>query len=429
MQYHIKTFGCQMNHSDSERIAGFLEMHKIRFTSSINQANLVIFNTCGVRQSAENRVYGKIHNLRKSCPKIKIILTGCLANRKDVQRRLKNKVDLFASIEDFFKIKKFKLFKNSKLKIKNSAICDSDYLKIFPKYTSSFTAQIPIMTGCNNFCSYCVVPYARGPEVSRPAKAILKEIKGLIKNGYKEIILLGQNVNSYKDRTINFPKLLDKINTIPGDFWISFVSNHPKYFSDELIETSTKLKKVCELIHLPIQAGSDEILQKMNRGYFAKQYLSLVNKIKKAFAKNKPEELYAITSDIIVGFPGETKNQFLKSGEIMKKVGYDMVYFGQFSPRPGTAAWKMKDNVSKKEKERRENCLNDILKDTAYKNNKKYLGKILDVLVTEKRDGYYFGHSRTMKNIKIVSQNKNLLGKIIEVKILKVTAWNLEGIK
>jgi len=418
----------------------------------MNQADLVIFNTCGVRQSAEDRVYGQIHNLRKSYPKIKIILTGCLANRKDVLLRLKNKVDLFLPIKDILKLKNWKLFKNSKLKIQNYNKSSCNYLKIHPKYSSKSSAYIPIMTGCNNFCSYCVVPYARGPEISRPAEDIIKEVRKLVKNGCSEIILLGQNVNSYNYKlkkwkfdnlkliencklkienykTINFSNLLKILNAIPGKFWISFISNHPKDFSDELIEAATKLKKVCELVHLPIQAGDDRILEKMNRKYTAKQYLDLVDKIKQAFEKHKPGKLYAITSDIIVGFPGETRKQFLESAKIMEQVSYDMVYFGQFSLRPETAAYKMKNNVSKKEKERREYYLNEILKKTAYENNKKYIGKELEVLVTQKKNGHYFGRARTMKNVKIISARNTLIGEIIKVKISKANIWNLEALK
>ncbi|MFA5777244.1 MAG: MiaB/RimO family radical SAM methylthiotransferase [Parcubacteria group bacterium] len=325
------------------------------------------------------------------------------------------------------------------------------YLSIHPKHINTHEAFVPIMTGCNNFCSYCVVPYARGREVSRPAEEVIREIKGLIKKGYKEIILLGQNVNSYVSplpptpspsgrgwgEGANFSELLKKINAIPGNFWISFVSNHPKDFSDELIKTATKLKKVCEYIHLPIQAGDDKILQKMNRKYTAKQYLQLINKLKKSFKLYKPGALYSITSDIIVGFPSETKKQLEKSAEVMKKVKYDMVYFGQFSPRPETAAWKMKDNVSKQEKSRRENYLNEILKKTSFKNNQKYLDKTLEVLVDRIEVGLrygsptseyvYFGRTRTMKNVKIISKRKSLVGKIVKVKIIKANIWNLEA--
>jgi len=418
--YHIKTFGCQMNHSDSERISGFLEMHGFSPTSDIKRADLVIFNTCGVRQMAEDRVYGQIHNLKESHPDKKIVLTGCLANRKDVMRRLKDKVDLFSEIKD--------IPENLKTLLKIEDDHNGPYLEIVPKYKSSYTASVPIMTGCDNFCSYCVVPYARGREVSRPAEDIIREIKSLIKNGCKEIILLGQNVNSYKHSDVSFPKLLQMIEKIPGKFWLSFMSAHPKDYSDDLIKTIAKSKKICELIHLPLQSGNDMILSKMNRKYTKKQYLSLARKIKSAMKKHKPETPYAITSDIIVGFPGETRSQLEDSADVMRKVKYDMVYFGQFSPRPGTAAWKLKDNVSKKEKTRRENLLNEILKKTTSANNKKYVGKIMEVLVGKKEeDGSYFARTRTGKHVKIKSGKKELVGKFVKAEITKANTWNLEG--
>lgn len=466
--YYLKTFGCQMNISDSERIAGFLESKGYETASSISDAALVIFNTCGVRQAAENRVYSLIHNLRvksekSKVHKVRVVLTGCLANRKDVQRRLKDKVDLFCEIKNFpEKIKNILATQSAKTSDVHHPPCsfdircpNEDYLNIIPKYQNNFQAFIPIMTGCNNFCSYCVVPYARGREASRPAEEIIAEVKNLVKLGYKSITLLGQNVNSYKSKVhkviksvksieeINFSKLLKEINKIPGKFWIQFVSSHPKDMSDELIETIAESKKVCELIHLPIQSGSDEILAKMNRKYTAKHYLNLVRKIRSAFKKHKPETLFALTSDIIVGFPTETKKQFLQSAEIMQKAKYDMVYFGQYSPRPGTAAWKMKDNVSKAEKAKREQFLNEILKKTTFKNNKKYLNTAQEVLI-EKEDfpraklleskslalgkqHIYFGKTRTGKNVKIISNKKDLIGKFVKVKITKANVWNLEG--
>ncbi len=455
-----------MNHSDSERIAGFLEKKKYQEAKKIENANLVIFNTCGIRQTAEDRAFSIVHALRKKYPDIKIILTGCLANRKDVQKKLKNKVDLFFAINDF------KLFENwiieNSLKIVNCKLKISEqknnhstkenvaYLSIAPKYTNTRQAFVPIMTGCNNFCSYCVVPYARGREVSRPAEEIIDEIKSLVKNGCKEITLLGQNVNSYDSRidanlkrisaNVNFSKLLRLIEKIPGHFWIRFISSHPKDFSDELIEIIAKSKKICEHIHLPIQSGSNEILAKMNRKYTAENYLNLVRKIKSAFKKYKPDALYSLTSDIIVGFPGETKKYFLESARIMKKVKYDLVFFGQFSPRPETAAWKMKDNVSGIEKARRENFLNEILKKTALSNNKKYINATQEVLIDRvkfdksnhaaRKEMIYFGKTRTGKNVKmtisdchpeLVEGSRNLVGKFVKVKIIKANIWNLEG--
>lgn len=419
-----------MNHSDSERMAAVLEKHNFKPTPSIGEADLVVFNTCGVRQMAEDRVYGQIHNVKRKAQskkrKIKIIVTGCLANRKDVQRRLRDKVDLFCETKDFHK--KFRnMQRAARPKITNTPNENIAYLSIRPKHANKHSAYVPIMTGCNNFCAYCVVPYARGREVSRPASEILLEVRSLVKKGCREITLLGQNVNSYNDGKNNFPQLLKKIDSIPGKFWIRFISNHPKDVTEEMIETAAKCEKVCECFHLPIQSGNDEIIKKMNRKYTAKQYLKLVKKIKAAYKKYKPTAPYAITSDIIIGFPGETKRQFMDSAEIMKKVEYDMAFFGQYSPRPGTAAWKMKNNVSKTEKARREKYLNEILKKTSLENNKKYVGKFQEILVEKKKDGFYFGKTRTTKNVKVISKKKNIVGKFKKVKIIHANAWNLEG--
>ena len=432
-KYFIKTFGCAMNFSDSERLASFLESHQFKLASKIERADLAIFNTCGVRQMAEDRVYGQIHNLRRDFPETKIILTGCVAQRRDVQKRLKNKVDLFVSVKDFpKKVGKFLNAKNKTKKTVSAKNNRQDYFALQPKYSNKFSASVPIMTGCNNFCAYCVVPYARGPEISRPAEEILSEVKNLIKNGCKEITLLGQNVNSYRgtyhNKPLSFAELLKMINDLPGNFWLRFLTSHPKDMSDELIEVITSAEKVCEYVHLPIQAGDNTVLKRMNRKYTRRHYLDLIKKIEAGFAKNKPKTIYSLTTDIIVGFPGETKEQFAKSAEVMKQVPYDMVYFGQFSPRPGTAAWNMKDDVSKQEKARREKYLNEILKKSSYENNKKYVGKIFDILIEKEKNGFYYGKTRTLKNVKLpVGKIKNLIGKIVKAKITKANIWNLEG--
>ncbi len=436
-KYYIKTFGCAMNFSDSERLSTLLENYQLKSAQKIERASLVIFNTCGIRQMAEDRVYGQIHNLRKNYPNIKIILTGCLSHRPDVQFRLKNKVDLFYKISDKNKIKNwlnknYPKAQNPKSRTKVSHQENIAYLSVAPKYTNKYQAFVPIMTGCNNFCAYCVVPYARGREVSRSAEEILMEIKNLIQKNYKDIILLGQNVNSYcgtfKGKRIDFATLLQMINNLSGNFWINFISSHPKDMSDKLIKTFTSLEKVCEHIHLPIQAGDNKTLKRMNRKYTRMHYLKLIKKIKIGFEKNKPGKIFSITTDIIVGFPGETKEQFRKSAEVMHRVKYDMVYFGQFSPRPGTTAWNMKDNVSKQEKVRREKYLNEILKKSSYANNKKYVDKIIDILIEKEKNGFYYGKTRTAKNVKLlIGKNKNLIGNFIKTKITKANIWNLEG--
>lgn len=453
MKYFIKTFGCQMNVSDSERIAAFLEGQNFSLAEKIEDADLAIFNTCGIKQTAENRAYSMIHNLRKAKNKnVNIVMTGCLANRQDVQQRMKNSVDLFCEIKDFpesvsripyLASSMGPKIRNTKYEIRNTENLLSkeniDYLSISPKHTNTFTAYVPVMTGCNNFCSYCVVPFARGREVSRPAEEIIEEVKKLVSEGYKNIVLLGQNVNSYKSKIhkvvksikqeeeMDFPTLLKKLDKIPGKFWLSYVSSHPKDMSDELIEVTAKSKKICEWIHLPVQAGNDDVLRRMNRKYTQKHYLALIKKIRSAFKKYKPDEIYSITSDIIVGFPGETKLQFTDSEKIMRLSKFDMVFFGQFSPRPGTAAWKMKDNVSQKEKARREVALNKILAATTFANNKKYVGKKIEVLIEKEKKGFLFGKTRTQKNVKIASSKKLGIGDFAKVIITKANVWNLEA--
>jgi tRNA-2-methylthio-N6-dimethylallyladenosine synthase len=314
------------------------------------------------------------------------------------------------------------------------------------------------MTGCNNFCAYCVVPYARGREYSRPAEDILKEVKDLVKKGYKEIILLGQNVNSYychpeqrptgrcEGSRVDFPKLLKLIEKIPGKFWIIFLTSHPKDMSDELIETLAKSKKICEYISLPAQSGDNEILRKMNRKYTIKHYNNLIKEIRHSFLrlslkKSKGLALEklppSISTDIIVGFPGETKKQFENSAKLLREMKFDMAYIAQYSPRPETAAWKLKDNVSKKEKARREKVLTEILSKTALANNKKYVGKIVEVLVDKEitRNTVALpakalaaaGHTRTQKKVIFSSNKKIPVGKFVKVRIAKAKAFGLEG--
>ena len=454
-----------MNHSDAERISSYLEKLGIKESKAdlpaeaLAKAGLIVFVTCGVRQSAEDRVYGQINNIRKKYADKLVVLTGCLAHRKDVQRRLKGKVDLFTSINDFPK-EINKLFQNSKFKIQNSS-CDKntkDYLNIKPHYANKHTAYIPIMTGCDNFCAYCVVPYARGREYSRPSEDILKEVKGLVKNGYKEIMLLGQNANSYSSLEINFPKLLQQIENISGKFWLTFLTSHPKDVSDELIETIAKSKKICEYISLPAQSGDNEILRRMNRKYTIEHYKNLIKKIRKAFLRLNLKNFQglalkiqpAISTDIIVGFPGETKKRFENTAKLLKEIKFDMAYVAQYSPRPETAAWKMKDNVSRSEKERREKVLTKMLEKTALANNKKYVGKIVEVLIDKKsplvplfqrgkpglspfRKGgvgggfKYLAHTRTQKKVIFHSTKKIPVGEFVKVKIIKAKPFGLEG--
>jgi tRNA-2-methylthio-N6-dimethylallyladenosine synthase len=434
--YHIITIGCQMNKSDSERIASYLNNLGYKHTSFRENADIVVITTCGVRQSAEDRVYGFVPQIKKDNPNAKIVISGCLAERKDVIKRLSDKVDIWLPIKELPNFSK-------KLGIKNKISSYKDYLEIKPNYNSKISAFVPIGNGCNNFCTYCVVPYARGREVYRNPKDIYDEVVSLVKKGYKEIILIAQNVNSYKSEIINskyetnfkfkilnskqniaFPDLLKLINSISGNFWVRFATSHPKDMSDELIDVIAGCDKICEHIHLPAQAGDNEILKRMNRGYTREYYLELIKKI-----RNKIPNA-SITTDIIVGFPGETEEQFNNTIKLFKEVGYDMAYIAQYSPRPGTAAEKLNDNITKKVKKQREINLEKILKRTALENNKTYVNKTVSVLIKgESKTGNKWGETRTGKKVLLSNKNSNIInGDIINTKILEAKELSLIGI-
>jgi tRNA-2-methylthio-N6-dimethylallyladenosine synthase len=398
-----------MNRSDSERIASVLESKGYQPALKIQWADLIVVNMCSVRQSAVDRVFGKIKEfakIKEQNPKLRIILTGCIL-KKD-RKKLKERFDFASDI--------------------------GDLPEMLPSYENNFSAFIPISNGCNNFCAYCVVPFTRGHLVCRDYKEIVNEVKGAILKGAREIWFLGQNVNDYQspaDASINFAKLLKLVNGITGNFWLRFTSPNPADFSDELIETMAKCKKITPYLNLPIQSGDDEILRKMKRAYTAEEYKNLINKIRAAFKNyRRGLERYAtFSTDVIVGFPGETRKHFENTSKLFKEIKYDMAYIAKYSQRPGTSAEKMKDNVSLKEKERRWKILTAILKKTALKRNKKFAGKTIAVLVEKQKNGFFFGKSRHYKTVKIKTdcRKSDLIGKIIRAKISDALTWGLKG--
>jgi len=322
-----------MNKADSERIATFLEKKGYKATSNINEADLIVVNMCSVRQTAVDRVFGlspKFKKLKNKKPTVKTILTGCIT--KADRKKFLEKFDLIVEKEK--------------------------YLNCPPKYENIRLAYVPISNGCNNFCTYCVVPFVRGRLICRGHKDILKEVKNAVKKGAKEIWLLGQNVNDYNsptDKSINFPKLLKIVNNIPGDFKIRIMSSNPKNFSDELIKVMAKSEKFSRYLNLPVQSGDNRILKKMNRPYAVQQYKNLVKKIR----EKMPD--INLSTDVIVGFPGETKSQFENTVKLFRELDFDMAYIAKYSSRPGTLASKMKDSVSPQEKERRWKVLDEII--------------------------------------------------------------------
>ncbi len=410
MKYWIKTFGCQMNKSDSERISSVLNKSGYKPVQKIEEADLAIINMCSVRQSPVDRVYGLVPKLKNK----QSLLTGCVLNKD--KRKLSKIFDFILDIESLSKWPE--IITGKKIISGKDIIKVSSYLKIRPCYDNRFSANIPIMTGCNNYCSYCVVPSTRGEEISRPVEDIVSEAQNLAEKGYKEIWLLGQNVNSYNK--IPFADLLRKINNIPGNFWIRFTSSNPKDFSENTIKAIKDSKKITEYLNLPAQSGDNEILKKMNRPYTVEEYKKIIKKTRKEIPN------ITLSTDIIVGFPGETKEQFKNTAKLFKEIEYDMAYIAKYSPRPQTKAAQMKDNVPQKEKNRREKVLTDILKKTALKNNKEYIGKEIDVLLSAKTKDGWTGKSRKYKTVKVFS-NKNLLGEFVKVKITEAFPWGLKG--
>ncbi|MDD5433412.1 MAG: MiaB/RimO family radical SAM methylthiotransferase [Candidatus Pacebacteria bacterium] len=371
MKYHIITFGCQMNKSDSERIATVLETAGYKKSSSPERANLVIVNFCSVRQAAVDKALSQIQKLKfksqKCKSKVKIVATGCIL--KADKKKLAPIVNYILSIKNLAKWPKilssrgptsFQSLSPSPWEVGPLLARSRDslnYLKIKPSYKTFPKAFVPISFGCNNFCTYCVVPYTRGQEIHRKEKEILDEIKNLIAKKYNHTTLLGENVNSYP----NFVGLLQKITAIKGNFRVNFMAANPHNFNDELIKEIAKNPKLEKYLHLPLQSGDNAILKTMKRPYTASQYIKLIAKIKKQIPGVK------IVTDIIVGFPGETKKAFQNTVNVFNKVGFYQAYISKYSPRPGTAAFFLKDTVPTEEKSQREQRLIKILHDAKSK--------------------------------------------------------------
>lgn len=416
-----------MNHSDSERIAAVFESMGAIPASSIKEADFVIVNMCSVRQSAVDRVYGQSNNikrLKRANKGLKTILTGCILSSDKGKM-----VEIFDYVLDKKDLENWPVIIANKREKKRA----KDYLEIIPLHASKIQAFVPISNGCDNYCTYCAVPYTRGRLVSRNYKSILKEIKELVQKGYKEIWLLGENVNGYLSpgkEKIDFTKLIEMIDKIGGDFWLRFISPHPKYFSDKLINVLAKSKKFAPYLNLPVQAGDNAILRKMNRPYTAETYKTLVKKIRAAFEKQRVglDKIIGISTDIIVGFPTESQAQFNNSIKLMREVKFDMAFISQYSPRPQSFCYKnIADDVLKNDKRKREQELTDILRITALKNNQQFLKQTIPVLVFDMENGYYQARTRQNKPIRFKAEKDGLIGQFVNVKVVKVSAWSMEA--
>ena len=443
LKYTILTMGCQLNENDSEKLCGMLEKMGYTKTEKQNDADLALFNTCCVRENAEDKLFGKLGELKrlKEQKGIIIAIGGCMMQEKHITDKIKESYPFVDILFGTHTLHKFPedLYKVIEEKRKLEDILDIDgkiYEGLPIKRDSKIKASVTIMNGCNNFCSYCIVPYVRGRERSRQPRDIIEEVKKLAKEGYKEITLLGQNVNSYlrveREKNIpfeeyqgvnSFATLLRAINKIDGIERIRFISPHPKDFTDDVIEAIADCEKVCKLVHLPLQSGNTKVLKEMNRKYTKEQYLNLVEKM-----KNKIQNL-TLSTDIIVGFPGETDEEFEDTLEVVEKVRFEQVYMFIYSRRVGTPGDKMQNQIPEDIKHKRFDKLKALVESQIEENNKKYIGTTQKILVEgESKNNSNMLSGRTESNkVVIFEGSKELIDKIINIKIISQHMWYLKG--
>lgn len=431
--YYIFNYGCQMNASDTEHYAGQLEELGYQPVEDFHNADVIIVNTCCVRESAEKKIAGKIGELKSvktKNPDVVICVAGCMA-QKDGEKLLKKhtQVDLLlgtAHVNDFKNIlQEYQAEKKGRI-YNDLTIRQSEFEGKMVRQ-SSFSAWIPIMYGCNNFCTYCIVPYVRGRERSRAPENIIEEIKQAVKDGYKEFTLLGQNVNSYgKDfgEKEAFAKLLRQVNDIEGVERVRYMTSHPRDMSEEVIKAVAECEHVCENFHVPFQAGSDEILRQMNRGYNREKYLELIKTIRRYV----PDA--AITTDIIVGFPGETDEDFADTLNLVKEVGFDAAFTFIYSKRSGTPAAKMENQIPLDVKKQRLNQLMEVQNINSLRCNEQMVGKVFEVLAEgpSKDPKVWSGRTRTNKLVLWNVEDKTYsVGEKVQVLVETAQTWLVKG--
>lgn len=406
--YFIKTYGCQMNVHESEKLAGMLVSLGYTECDNMKDADVIVYNTCCIRDGAEQKVFGNVgslKNLKKSKPNLVIAVCGCMTQQKGKVDYFKEKykfVNIIFGTHNLHEFKKYLIaHSNTHKNIYEVWEHEKEIDENVDMYrTSGLNAWVNIMYGCNNFCSYCIVPYVRGRERSRNMDDIVNEVKDLVNSGYKTITLLGQNVNSYgndiDDKSITFANLLQTIANLEGDFRLKFMTSHPKDLTDEVIDVIANNKKISKAIHLPVQSGSTSILKSMNRKYTREHYLNLVNKI-----KTKIPDVF-LSTDIIVGFPGETDEDFNDTMSLVKEVNYGGLFGFMYSKRSGTVAESMPNQIPDEVKHERVNALLQLSKAQIKEHNKNLVGKTVEVLIESKlEDGTFVGITDSGKNVVI----------------------------
>lgn len=440
LKYAILTMGCQLNENDSEKLSGMMEEMGYSKTDKLEDANLIVFNTCCVRENAEDRLFGKLGEVKKykEAKGTIIAIGGCMMQEKHIVEKLKQSYSFFDIVFGTHTLHKFpgdvyNVIQNRK-RIEDIIDIDGEVIEGLPiKRDDSIKASVSIMNGCNNFCTYCIVPYVRGRERSRRAEDIIAEIKCLAKEGYKEITLLGQNVNSYmrvereKNEDVgqinSFAKLLREVNKIDGIERIRFISPHPKDFTDDVIEAIRDCDKVCKIIHLPLQSGSTEVLRKMNRKYTKEQYLDVVKKMREKIPGVE------FSTDIIVGFPEETEEDFEDTLDVVSKVCFEQVFMFIYSRRVGTPADKMENQIPEDVKHTRFDRLKKLVESQIEANNKKYVGTMQKVLVEGKsktNEKMLTGRTDTNKVVNFEAE-EDKIGTMVNLKIVSEHMWYLRG--
>ena len=420
LTYYIWTIGCQMNKAESQQLANHLEKSGYKPIPNLKKADVIIVNTCVVRQTAEDKVTGLLSYLKgikDNRPDTKIAVTGCFVDSEIDQLYRK-----YPHVSLFFKPGYYDDFYSW---VNNSLPFNYNDISIYNEQSQpSPFSIVSIIQGCNNYCSYCIVPYRRGREISREKEDIINELRRMVQNGVQEITLTGQNVNSYgKDiyKSYGLVDLLRDVNSIDGLLRIRFLTNHPKDMENKLINELSSLEKVCKHINIPVQSGNNGILKLMNRHYTRESYLEMIERLKRAVPN------VSLSTDIIVGFPGETEQQFMDTVDVIKQVEYDVVHVAMYSPRKGTVAYKKyTDNISQDEKKRRFNELESIQESIAIKTNNKLNNENVIILVEGKKNEKWFGRTESNKLV-FFKHDKNLTGQEIKLKINKTTAWSLQG--
>lgn len=431
-KYFLKTYGCQMNVHDSELIKNLVEGIGYLEVDAMEEADLVILNTCAIRENAHDKVFGflgRCKHEKELKPDIIICVCGCMAQEPSVCEEILDRhkyIDLVFGTHNMHELPNLLLNKMKKTSIEVESIEGNVYENLDYKRDSKIEAWVNIMYGCDKFCTYCIVPYTRGKQRSRKSEKILEEIKNLKDQGYKEVTLLGQNVNAYGkdlDSEITFAELLKRVSDIGIDR-IRFVTSHPWDFTDEMIDIIAERDNIMPYIHLPLQSGSSKILKLMGRRYTKEGYLELFNKIKEKIPNA------AITTDIIVGFPGEAEEDFLDTLDVVRTCKFDSAFTFIFSPRVGTPAEKLPDDVSLKEKEDRLQRLNNLVNDLSLEANQRYVGKTVKVLVnglSDRGENKVCGYTDTMKLVNI-DGGSNLIGHIVDVEITDAKSFSLNGV-